>query len=843
MKKKFITKKNIKYKKKTKKYNLIGGNTEDTPEIMKYLTRRVLETYNFLPCEDKLHNKCTLGEPHENYLFKLEGDNIITDPNAQYKVTTYLDKYQNSENPESYENYEICFPDYHGSHEMNTNESIKLKENVYLCIFGLHDTSSRIVDNYTKNTFNNFLKTMNKEQFNLICKYKAGLSNPEMDHNVFINQERNKILFDCFTKSTWIYPNQRYFNMSLSIKGGNNHKLKYTYKYDGKTNKYSRMNNKKNINCLKDIIDEKSDSKSHIIFIDACRINMYQDISVRAESLDNDITLCYYKNQCLNYAIMKKYAPISSRDKQKINELKKGFCGIDGGRYKSLFFNTYSNTDIPTYKSIIPNKNDNLHPIIPKLKHIYDLLISLNSQLYKNVDEHFKKFPQHLLIIMTLTFNKLKKFLVKLKKDTGDNILYNSVIECIQKNKTFGYLFDYYHTKYETFLYNYSDNLNHNFKLCKFLFDYLEVSNMINSYEIIDKEIKKIQNTPFSIIFSLEDITKTNLTNIKSKKIVFSHFNNMYNIIPFSITNKLLFINVEEIIITDNFNIANKFLISDLIQFSPKLRKLHIDNTLFNLDIYNNNNNIKLEYIISKFNPSNQDKELILKEFGGTDEEKIEFTGFNVIKLYYKTNVKINTMTINNTNTSCKEILLSNLTIPTLTFNTSSIMSLELGENSDITDIKTLIHPETLILNGPENIRHLKIFKNIKSLKLKNIKNRTNNIIIPKSVRELDITDCILNIENLNLSKIKKLNIIKSEINTVGLPDKIIFIKTETNLRIFITDSNIDFKIFLKANIRMSNITVSATENIKKETYLKTKHKKNGNIKYYNIAYISYYRK
>ena len=854
--KKIITIKNKKYNKKTKKYNLIGSSDNNSyiKQIIEHLKKRVLETYNFLPCEYNTDNKCEL---YKDYLFKLEGDNIIDSGFSKFpglNLNSYLEN--NKETIEdSYYDYELYYPDYHGYYVYEKNK--ELNKNIYLCIFGFHDTSSLIIDNYNVNSFNKFFKNIKKkDKFETICKYKCILNNPEFKYNISIdypnNEEYTKFL-DCFTKSTWIYPGQLYKDISFCI--GDTNKLENTYKSTLISDKpsFEIIKNKKELISLSKFIEEycNDDNKKYIIFLDSCRTNMI-DGQRKYNNFNDSINAIYYKNQSLNYAIMKHLYNNQKLEHNKIAILKKGICSSDDSKYKNLFFEYYNNDETTNINySNIPNKNDNYHPLIPKLKYIYDSLIKIRIN---KIEKYFEKQPNDLLFIMILSFNKLKKFLIKLKEINEELCI--KIIECIKNDTNFSELFGYYNKTYNSFINkytNYDENLNkiyHNFKLNKFLFDYLEISYIFNSKKVSNQHIEKIQKTQFATIFSLDNIKRSHLLETHSKKIILSNLPIIFNLddYPFIKDTKLLFKDVEEIIIYNNlFSNNTLFRISNIP--NNKLTKLHIDTSSFFLR--ESMGKFTLQDIINKFDITKKNKELILKgiviDRGGNTENKIiKFKDFKIIKINCNGSNRLLNIDTSESD-SLNELSLINCEINTKT-KFGNINNLVL-DNIIIKDtIQLITNINTISLNNIQTNFDIELPSKLKVLKLSNI-DTTIKINFSKNIETLDIINCKeINETNLSLSNIQQLNILDSEITSSER--KNLLIKKSKNLTISIKKLTIQHMIFLKNNIKNSKISIDSrfviTEYsnrninfIKKVYTLKYCY---GFIKYNNIYYITNYQ-
>ena len=849
MKNKLKTKKYIKLIKNNKKSKkiLVGGENPIKGDDYKgYLEERVLKTYNFLPC---LPDGCVNVEQSTLDYGELVFD-INKMDNVSYEYT----------HEEDLTKYELYYPDYHGAHEINVPKI--LPDNCYLCIFGFFDTSSWILPNRMMSSFMdfaNFFKKMSKNDFDIICKYKSLLGSPELKHKINIKEFpllKGNAMMDCFLKASWVFPKQQYYDITFSIEeegiGDKGIKLVHTYynKYKPSSSKLEKkiLKNQTTIDGIDSFIqyimplreDDKSDKK-YIIFVDACRsyaIGKTPTTGATAPLIIN-INEMFYRNQSLNYAIYKSIFPtIGSDEYDQISKLKKGLCSSDWGNYKSIFAtpitSEFSNRNYNFYKPL--NKNDNLHPLIPKLRYLYDTLLVLTPT---TIESYFKTNYYNLYFIITLSFNKLRKFLVKVREMGGDDIC-KAIIKCIKNNKECVKLLTYYNISYKNMLDKYNTwsdtdaNIYHNFKLCSFLFDFLELSYLFNSSDIMSAQIKQIQDTPFSNIFALNS-TIIVPKNVKyySKTIKMNGYMSNPFILP--IVSKNIFKNVTVFEAVRCFPyFTNKFTF-DNISYN-KLQSLNIDDTAFAFTYMGNSPS--LNDILTKCFRQDKEtaKEIKINNFiSSADAEDIKFSNFKIICFNFNFNpnnvFQINTEIVIENCAEIELIKFSDCFFTKALHIENSVKKINCLSLNNIKNFKPislnntitkLIGLELCDINYNDNLfdKQKDILMGLNVLKLNNVRHDPNKIkinlngILLDKLEVLEIKHSILYNINFNISKIKNLNLIAATIINDDPPDiNNMRIDCIDNLNIKIVASKIpSFHFYIKKTIKNSTISIEESD-------------------------------
>ena len=531
---------------------------------------------------------------------------IETFKDEKPKLRTRGDYYsQDSYNPKSpYNNYELYYPNYHGAYIVN--EPYILEDNVYLCFFGLYHTSSITFDSEeNKLGLDDFFTKINQNDFEILSKYKAGVSFPEINNNFYSN-DPGYLVSDCLAKASWIFPGQIYYDMLFSIHGGHKkrrflrtiytNQLTKTYhsKYHGGVVINKIMKNKKYIDSLKIFIDyivrpqeEENKSKKFIIYVDACRPDMIPQKDGYRGGVMPEV---FYKNHTLNLSIYKKFYGRDQNIEEfcKINELSSFICSSDTSFDKHIVLNLENATDNPV---INYNKNDNLHNLIFKIKHIYDIIISHNTKtaMIQFVSNHYNE--KYLSFITMLSFNKLKKFLIKIKNNISDepfNIFLRGISEREDYKKTIGY----YNEKINKFVDKYStfdteqQGIFSNFKIAKYLIDYLDSSEIIKGS--LTQDIKdKLVNSPLSYIFGIgEGVRKKYIKDTPTELYLSGYYFGNPLIKPYKATVSNL--RILHIYDCPGFQPTDKLSLNDLKYTDQgKLIDLKIDDTGFSFADFN----------------------------------------------------------------------------------------------------------------------------------------------------------------------------------------------------------------------------------------------------------------
>lgn len=824
------TRKNLRQKKnKLTKRKLIGGGRGITyGEIEPFLYDRIDNTIDFLEGDN---NKLSANA------YDIKDKTRIK---SKFKHFGTIDVDSSNEMP-----YNMYYLDYHGSY-IDFKERV-CPPNVYICMFGFFDTYSFIVnaEEGGVSTIYDFYKDMTKDKFELIRKYKALLSSPEIDSKFLLRN--NELYIDCFTKASWIFPYQTYYDVSMSNdKNGENPLLtSYMSELNGVNIKNTKIKNTDDTTLQTLISTIVNDTKNYIFFIDTCMANKIKtniNIAKIPETL--------YINQSINYAICKKTQSLSKDMINNINSKTKFLCGSSITLYKYLT-NVYASERrsilITATNLQATKKNDNLHPLIPKLVHLYNKLITLNPINIEIIKDYFKNKPNMLIFLISLSFNKLRKFLRKISSNNPE--LYSVLIEFLKESEHLNNVFTNYNTIFNNFIEEYAEyvenrpNIFSNIKIYKYIYDFLELSTIFNPQTGIDIT-KNINKTPLSTIFSLNNFNRENIKT-NSKKIYISGIKFPTPIILYNPSNNPF----KEITHIYANKCPDSGAIFQLKYFTKnKLEEMNIDDTTFHFKsnfqgfiIYT------LQQIIELFNTTATDKILRIKDLFVLDNNtnNINFVNFKIVDLHFKDIYNYN----NNIEFKDKIelIKLSNIYIKSLKIH--EVKTLEFAEYTEI-PILTIVKLKKLILNRTDALYKTilndeltnDVFNRLQELTLKNIKIDKELQIGNKfaGIIKLEIIDSTLT-NFFVLNNINELTIINSVIKDNN--EKIYKIRNNTGINIKIKDCKIfSFNIFIDLNISNSTIIIE-----KYNTNIKTNYTlpgeggggcfSRGNKKYYNLSY------
>ena len=811
-------------KKKLTKRILKGGGDK---EIKVLFNDRIKNTINFLEGEnnrlqDNAYNIKDLKKVNDIFV------NTPLKDLGSYSSSIINDK-------ENRKMYNMFFLDYHGSYK--DEKVADCPENVYICMFGFFDTYSYLIKRNMGGIINiyNFFKRMTEEKFELICKYKALLSSPEMESK-FISDNKN-LYIDCFTKASWIFPLQKYYDVSMSI--GNKLRLTKSYKSSIiNANIINEIINNDEKTSLSELIEKyNTDSRvNYIFFIDSCMGN-------KIITRDNvgKIPETLYINQSLNYAICKD---IIGDIISKISDKTKFLCSSSITLYKHLTdVSDNFNKDIRiTHENLqVIKKNDNFHPLIPKLVYLYNNLITINPV---NIKQYFENNLNMLIFLISLSFNKLRKFLRKISSNNPE--LYPGLIEFLKESPQLKDIFTKYNERFESFIDKYKEYVNHNskifnnIKIYKYIYDFLELSTILKP-EIVTPLTTQLQDTPLSTIFSLRNFKRENITT-NSKKIYISGIEFHTPIISYNNVNNP-FKDITHIYANNCYGSG------DIFQFryfeNNKLEEMDIDDSTFRFNY--NSADFKfftLPKIINLFNITTPEKilrinNLIVKN----NDSNITFENFKIVDLHFKEIYKYDKNITFTHNNIVESIRLSNINITKLAID--NVKTLEFAE--DIT-IKTLnINKlKKLILDRANNlyntIQSNPVCNTLQELTLKNIEIEEPRVMSDKFTGLIKLE--IINSKLPNffiLNGINELTIINSTITDSN--KKIYKIIKNDSINIKIKDSNtIFFNIFIDINIKNSLIIIeNYNSNIKGPLSIPGEGSKggcfsSGNKKYYSLS-------
>ena len=851
--KKLITKKNIRIYNKTKKYNTARGGASvkfgvNITKLTEELDKKLKDIYNFFPQTNPAITK--------NELLEISIDGKATVRN--------IDQLGDIDKGDNNNEYAIIYPDYHG--EYNSVQKKKCPDNVYICIFGLYNRDSIILNKGGHLSANEFMRNIKQADFTNIVKNKVILSNPEYDHKIRRVRRQDMDIanishMECFAKGQWIFPGQTYYDMDLSmgsIQDGNLLETTYIseYNYSGTLTNITECN-KKTINNIDDCITHyKTRWKYKIFFIDACRPNYTLTKNFGKIVTENNF-LNHTFNICLYRILLQGASSSTEQDASDINTITPFFCNSGMPEYKELFY--YPEDQDFAYIKLddvsIPDINDNLHPYIPKLFYLYSKLCSLQDYKINTIKLYFEQNPSDLYFIVSLSFNKLKKFMFKLRERVPE--LLNNFIKYL-RTTVFKNILKYNRKAFAKFFYQYKkfnpelQRIPHNLKLQKLIFDYLEICNFFNhNMKIpIKKALEIYPNIPFLDLKEYK-IFKTDLTFEKTKiNLVYykSPINPFYD---FTLCNEHLLSNIIEMRIL-KCQCMNKYKFKDIMGNLKKLKKINIDDSLFDFSPP-----IVLEELLKCFDNTLPDNELIIENLEITQASNnvspsvtpLNFSSFEIIDLSFKNkNFHIENITINNSMerlsiTGCfiKNINLKDNDIKYIIllydgYNFNNMKEQTIGGCSKLKDlyISGINHtaqpavPVEVFTFYIDNLNLLTILTlhNIKNINFHNIYIKTPHL------EKLEIIDCVIENVKFTLRKIKYLKIIDSKINTNGSSSNTDInydceISGNKNLDISIANSSIiNFNIYLKINLIKSNIFFKGSGNNKFERPLKIGKKK-----------------
>lgn len=851
-----ITKKNTRKYNKTKKYKLKGGadfgNVKDA--IKKALELKLKDIYNFFPTVD---NK-TIGNDPKN-MFRLENVTDIKvnikESNINYKeIKESVEELYNGANTRrenEYKKYEIIFPDYHGNYTEKTTALKLCPSNVYICFFSLYNRSSLVLNKRDPLSTEDFILNMSETDFKNIVKFKVLLSDPKYNHEM---KMKNLTLYkECFSQGQWIYPGQYYHDIKLSI-GIDDDALPDTYKceYDGDIKSEiinNRVRNKSISAFLNNVLELPIAGKKYIIFINTCKPD-----TTNIETMGYDITennfLNHNFNLCLYENLLQNTIP------EKITSF---FCADSLPYYKELFYKRYicyNDYELKSLKKI----NDNLHPYIPKLIIFYNNLLSLTDNM-EDIKSWYNDHPEEIYFILSLSFNKLKKFIFKVR-----NIKPNLCAIFIRYLR--------YHTKFKKvlsknssllkkFYHNYKSHdpdleiVYHNVELQKLLFNYLEICNFFN-YEIQKTTERIVSIFPSIGLIDLHENAyfKTQLTFRPTEIYLVGYDleeNPFYDLDIMRQTNLLS--NITEINVT-KCKVLNKYDFNILLEIirDGTLKNVYLDDTLFKFKPFRSDEHegVDFEKLINKFN-NDGNNEIIIDDLRVHNDQNhmisndITFNKFRIVDISFQ--IMSNFLYIKKVNieNDMKTFRINGCLINNIDFKHNRIDTIVLKYYEfDFDSIPTAIATDNIkMINGYSNIDSITImgieekptfsffylfddfgnntnnnnnnFRQLTEIILKDIKDvnfmANYDEINTPNLEVLEIKNCEIDNIRFTLRKIDTLIIEDSKINTKSQVSS-----TDINYDLEIYETNdlyieiknsdlINFNIYLQIKLKKSSIT------------------------------------